>query len=171
MREYLDVVNENDMPIGRAERMWFYDNGVHFYRVINVFCTNMDGDILIQKKAASCKQFAGLYDFSVGGHVKSGESYEEAACREIHEEIGLEVSHIDLEEIAYLKYPNDLHTSSFSKLYHLSIGNFKPLLSEESESFDYYSEDRIRMLMKTAPFKSDFEALFNLYCAWRKENE
>ena len=171
MCELLDLVDDNDRVIGVHDRSWFYNNDIHFYRVINVFCTNSEGKILLQQKSDSCIQFAGLYDFSVGGHVQSNESYETAACREIYEEIGLKVNKKQLVQIAYLKYPNELQTSSFSKLYYLCIQNYKPILSSETQKFQFLTDEEIRYLMTKKKFKSDYEALFNLFCDWRVKNE
>lgn len=88
MDELLDMVNENDKIIGAHERSWFYKNNNHYY-----------------------------YDFSIGGHVQSNETYQDAACREIEEEIGLSIKEDRLIQIAYLKYPNHLQTSVIESLY------------------------------------------------------
>ena len=45
------------------------------------------------------KVFPGLWDISVAGHIAAGESILDAALREVHEELGLEIKSEDLLKI------------------------------------------------------------------------
>ncbi len=55
--------------------------------------------MLLQKRSAHVRSGAGKWDDSVAGHVDEGETYLEAATRELAEEIG--VVNTDLEEVGY----------------------------------------------------------------------
>jgi isopentenyl-diphosphate delta-isomerase len=44
----------------------------------------------LQRRSESMSGYPGLWDQAVGGHVDPGESYEDAAAREMKEELGIE---------------------------------------------------------------------------------
>lgn len=56
-------------------------------------------ELLFQKRGEKVDKHPGEWDASAGGHINYGESAEEAACREIREEIGVEVEVGDLEYV------------------------------------------------------------------------
>ncbi|MCR5482008.1 MAG: NUDIX domain-containing protein [Clostridia bacterium] len=60
-----------------------------FRMVIHICIFGSDGRILIQKRCKDKKTWPDLWDFSVGGAVASGEESQEAASRELLEEIGI----------------------------------------------------------------------------------
>ncbi len=76
------VVNENDEIIGTMPKDEAHKNGT-LHRIAVIFVENSEGDILIQHRAD------GFLDHSSAGHVDVGESYEEAAYRELSEELGI----------------------------------------------------------------------------------
>lgn len=87
MTEYLDVVNQNDQVIGcetreKVHRAYLIHRGVH------ILVVNDSGCVLVQRRAESLDYYPGYLDASAGGQVASGESYEQAAGRELKEEIG-----------------------------------------------------------------------------------
>ena len=71
--------------------------------VVAAALTNQAGEILLQKRPAG-KQMAGLWEFP-GGKVESGESPESALVRELHEELGIEVSATNLRPITFASEP------------------------------------------------------------------
>lgn len=86
--ELLDVVDENDRVIGRATRGECHRKGL-LHRSVSVFVFNSEGLFLIQQRSASKVLNASKWDRSVAGHVLSGQSWEEAARRELEEESGI----------------------------------------------------------------------------------
>ena len=66
--------------------------------VVFFFRKNLHGvlGLLWQKRSAGVSRYPGFYDISAGGHVNLGESLVEAAVRESREEIGAEISELDL---------------------------------------------------------------------------
>lgn len=77
------VVNEQDEVVGTMSRDEAHRTGVP-HRIAVVYVENDQGDILVQVRADSHK-----HDHSSAGHVDPGESYEEAAKRELDEELGI----------------------------------------------------------------------------------
>lgn len=82
MTEYIAKVDENDKVVGKTTKRESHKLG-HPHRVVAVFILKKD-KILINER-----QDNGLFDHSVGGHVRYRETYGEAAQRESFEEAGL----------------------------------------------------------------------------------
>jgi isopentenyl-diphosphate delta-isomerase type 1 len=87
--ELLDVVNDEDVVTGQAMRSVVHQKGLQ-HRGVHVFLFNEQGKMLIQKRSADRVNSPSLLDCSVSEHVKSGESYFEAAVRGLKEEMGVE---------------------------------------------------------------------------------
>ncbi|MEX0917433.1 MAG: NUDIX domain-containing protein [Candidatus Paceibacterota bacterium] len=83
--EIVDIVDEDNSVVGSASVAEAHDKRL-LHRVVGVFVFDIGGSLYLQ---TSNKY--GRLDLSVGGHVQQGETYEEAARREMLEEIGLKV--------------------------------------------------------------------------------
>ena len=114
--EYMDLVDDNDNIIKAVTREYFDKNNSRNYRVVNIIIINSNNQIVLALRSKKKKWFGGCYFFSVGGHVITNEDYEDAAYRELEEELGIKGE--TLEEIGYFN-PMKSGTSSFSKLYKL----------------------------------------------------
>ncbi|WP_328830012.1 NUDIX hydrolase [Streptomyces sp. NBC_00252] len=88
MGELVDRVDEQDRVLGIVERgeaitrQWLH-------RVATVVCRDQEGRILVHRRAADMSRFPGQYNWLIGGGVEAGESYEDAAARELTEELGV----------------------------------------------------------------------------------
>lgn len=91
--EILDIVDANDSVIGQISRPEYYssDPKPGFVRAVNLFLINSAGKIWIPRRAASQKIKPNALDFSAGGHVSAGESYELSMLREAEEELGIKI--------------------------------------------------------------------------------
>jgi isopentenyldiphosphate isomerase len=83
----MDIVDEDDRVIGRDTRRNVHD-AYAIHRGVHVFVVSSEGKILIQRRTTKKDYYPGFFDISVGAQVQSGESYEGAASRELHEELG-----------------------------------------------------------------------------------
>ena len=88
MAEFFDVVDEDDMVVGRASREECHRRRL-LHRSVMFFIFDRDGRILVNKRAAKKDFFGGLWSIVLGGHVSSGDGYDETAVREAREEAGL----------------------------------------------------------------------------------
>jgi 16S rRNA (adenine1518-N6/adenine1519-N6)-dimethyltransferase len=89
--EMFDVVDENDVVLEARPR-----NEVHAldlrHRAVHVLLFNQANELLLQKRSIWKDKNPALWDSSTAGHVDTGEDYETAAHRELHEEIGVDAS-------------------------------------------------------------------------------
>lgn len=83
----LDVVNDMDEVIGKVAYEEVYKK-LLFHRIVHILIFNTQGKLALQKRSKTKEYLPGYWSTSVGGHVQSGESYEEAALREYEEELG-----------------------------------------------------------------------------------
>lgn len=86
--ELFDIVNENNEVIGKKKRNIVHSRGL-FHRTVNIFVFNSKGDIFLQQRNADKDICPLVWDLSTAGHLKIGESYLEAAKRELKEELGI----------------------------------------------------------------------------------
>jgi isopentenyldiphosphate isomerase len=84
MAEIIDIVNENDEVVGQATK-----DDAHLKRLphrIGTVYIFYKGKLLVQGRSL---EKDGLLDHSSAGHVHTGESYADAAAREMFEEVGI----------------------------------------------------------------------------------
>ena len=85
--EYIDIVDENDNVIGKAEKKEIYEKSFT-HRIVHVLVFNDKGEMLLQYRDKNHSYCPHHWSTSVGGHVQSGENYEAGAIREYKEELG-----------------------------------------------------------------------------------
>ena len=155
MEEIFDVVNDRDEVTGQAARSDVHASGLQ-HRGAHVLLFDDSGRLLVQKRSADRKQYASLLDCSVSEHVKSGESYLEAAGRGLREE--LSVDGIILQQLVKFKLnygPNDNETSVvFEGKADPAAMRFDP---GEIESIEWFDMDVLKTRMDARP--ADF-------CGW-----
>ncbi len=88
--EFFDIVNEDDEVIGQQPRSVVHTKGL-WHRASHVLVFNSNGKVFLQLRSMSKDNNPGVWDSACSGHVDAGETYAEAAERELMEEIGLVV--------------------------------------------------------------------------------
>jgi isopentenyldiphosphate isomerase len=84
----ITYVNELDEILGYGPKQKAIDEGLR-HRISRVFIFDGSGNLIIQKRGPNMS-LPGKWDQSAAGHVDEGETYEQAAYRELQEELGLE---------------------------------------------------------------------------------
>ena len=85
--EMVPVVEESGLVIGQASRETVHGGSMLLHPVVHLHVVNRDGELFIQKRSMKKKQFPGMWDTAVGGHVDYGERLETALFRESFEEL------------------------------------------------------------------------------------
>jgi 16S rRNA (adenine1518-N6/adenine1519-N6)-dimethyltransferase len=87
--DLLPVVDEYDKVIETLPRRQVHLGRLR-HRAVEIGIVTPEGRVWLQKRSRAKDAWPGYWDLSSTGHVDAGESYEEAACREVKEELGIE---------------------------------------------------------------------------------
>ena len=102
-QEVLDIVDETNNVIGSAPYDEVYAHRLN-HRIVHVLIFNEKGEIFLQQRSPKKTFCPGHWSTSAGGHVQKGESYEEAAARELKEELGVSAKLTKIHESPYDHY-------------------------------------------------------------------
>ena len=88
--ELFPIVDDDGNEISLAPRSVCHDGkSMLLHPVVHLHLLNSNGELFLQKRAMTKDLLPGMWDTSVGGHMSSGETPEEALRREAEEELGL----------------------------------------------------------------------------------
>ena len=105
MTEYFYVVDEDDNVIGKASREECHASNRLIHRSVYIFILNSKNELFIQRRSLNKDLYPGYYTGSATGHVDFGEDYDEAARRELKEELGIDAP---LERLCKFKSFSDI---------------------------------------------------------------
>ncbi len=130
--ELLDLVDKNDQVIGCIERDEAYRQNIKNFRLIDGFIKNNQGKLFIPRRHPDKRLFPLKLDVSVGGHVTSGETYDETFKKEAQEELNIDISNFKYKILGKMSPFTD-DVSAFTMVYEI----------ESDETPDYNPEDFI----------------------------
>ncbi len=93
--EMFAVVDTEDRVIGTAPRQEVHGNNLR-HRAVHILLFDNDGEVFLQKRSRWKDRHPLVWDSSAAGHLAAGEDYDEAAQRELLEELNLSTSLIRL---------------------------------------------------------------------------
>lgn len=159
--ELVDIVDEHNTIIGTTDVKTAHEQKI-MHRVVGIFLFDPKGNLYLQTGNKY-----GKLDITVGGHVQSGESYKNAAKREMAEEINLStpLKHIStfLPEEARLNHFWSLYTATapqgwlFEKTEEVDSLECFPvlevisLMQNEPEKLTYGLSNTLRELLRVRP--------------------
>ena len=88
--ERFPVVDEMDRILRYAYRSKVHGDNLR-HRAVHILIFNDAGEVYLQKRSRRKDRHPLLWDSSAAGHVCAGEGYDEAAQRELQEELGINV--------------------------------------------------------------------------------
>ncbi|HAB31050.1 MAG TPA: isopentenyl-diphosphate delta-isomerase [Cryomorphaceae bacterium] len=94
MKEYVILVDPEDQPVGRMEKMEAHEKG-ELHRAFSVFLFNEQGETLLQQRASGKYHSPLLWTNTCCSHPRVGETILEAAKRRVQEELGIHPAHIE----------------------------------------------------------------------------
>ena len=86
--ELVDIVDENDQVVRVVTRAEIRAGRLR-HSAVYITVQGTDGRLLVHQRSFAKDVRPGAWDIAVGGVVSSGESYDDAAVRELAEEIGI----------------------------------------------------------------------------------
>ncbi|WP_321403759.1 NUDIX domain-containing protein [Maridesulfovibrio sp.] len=141
----VEVVDQNNRPLTSMDINEVHRQSLR-HRSVIILVYDHEGKLFLQKRSSQKKLYAGRWDVSASGHVRTGESNEKAALRELEHELGI--------RSASLKLTHEIDASSetgyeFVTLYVLEKQNSIPELnSDEADSGYFYSENELDWLVR-----------------------
>ena len=148
MTEYFYLVDEDDKVIGKASRQECHSNPKLIHRSTAVFVFNSKGELFLQKRSAKKDLDPGLWDVSASGHVAYGETYEQAAVREVKEELGIKT---DLKDLLFLKY-SVKQESENSKIFIANHNGPFKLNREEISEGGFFKLQELKNMPSLSPY-------------------
>jgi isopentenyldiphosphate isomerase len=136
--EILDLVNENDEVVEQKGRTEVHANQLTNYRVINCFIKRSDGKLWIPRRQSNKRLFPNCLDVSCGGHVSSGETYEEAFAKEMMEELNIDVTKTPYKELGTCR-PHLDGTSAFMHVYEIESDEAPQYNPEDFTGYEWLS--------------------------------
>ena len=89
--EFIDIVNDKDEVIGKTSYNEIYKRLLS-HRIVHVLIYNNKGEMALHLRSKH-KSFCPLHWVTpASGHVRSGETYKQAALRELKEELGIKIN-------------------------------------------------------------------------------
>ena len=155
----LILVNENDEPIGKMEKMEAHEKAL-LHRAFSVFILNSDGEILMQQRALNKYHSAGLWTNTCCSHQFPNEKSLDAANRRLMEEMGISA---DLEFLFKFQYKAPFDNGlTEHEIDHVFLGNSNELPKVNKKEVNDYK------YMSVEKLKEDIDKKSEDYTVWFK---
>jgi len=176
-KELLEVVTEDGIPTGQIlSRGEIHEKNL-LHNEIAVYVLNDKNQLLLQKRSANKKSNPNCWGASCAGHVGVAETLEEAALRELSEELGIIVKEKELKPLVYKKTVLRENRDSNVRTWYYIKTNFDipdfTIQKEELSEIRWFSLDEVISNVGNPifTFKQDsLEALLELKKVIEKEN-
>jgi isopentenyldiphosphate isomerase len=89
--ELVDIVDDDDRVVATVTRAEMRAKRLQ-HRAVSIAVLSSDGRLLVHRRADTKDVWPGMWDMAAGGVVAAGETYEDAARRELAEELGVTVA-------------------------------------------------------------------------------
>jgi isopentenyl-diphosphate delta-isomerase type 1 len=158
--ELFDIVDDDDRVIGTAPRHECHGNPALIHRAVHVLIFNRAGQLLLQKRSPDKDIQPGKWDTSVGGHLDPGETYLQAAIREMHEELGL--SGLPLTFLYQSKIRNQIESENIATYLTCHEGPFT-FSQREIDAVRFLNPPEIDRALGSGIFTPNFEQEWALF--------
>lgn len=150
--ELFDLVDENDRVIGTVRRGEAHRDKTLIHRSVGIAVFNSRGELFMQKRSAAKDMDPLTWTISCSGHVGSGQTYEEAAHRELGEELGID---LPLQAVGkyLIKAPEE---TEMSMLYRAASEGPFVLQEEEIAEGMFMSPSRFRRIAASGRIRLSF---------------
>ena len=160
MEEYVILVNENDNPIGKEEKMKCHLPNGKLHRAFTALIFNNEGKLLLTKRSEGKMLWPNDWDGTVASHPRESETYASSAERRMPEEIGISCKMNYVNKFEYHVPYKDV--GSENEICGTLIGTI--------DSFDESSmiKDEISEIkwINPAELKNELEHNRDVYCPW-----
>ncbi|PZP38518.1 MAG: hypothetical protein DI585_07160 [Pseudomonas fluorescens] len=143
--ELVEIVDKDDNVLGTMERAQADAQGKR-YRIVHVILINDDDTMLVQWRKATKTQSPRTFTASAAGALDVGESYADAAKRELKEELG-----VTLKKPLKLMGKFSTKTANgelYAGVYNGEVKNWE----DEADALDYLNRDEAEYILKRYPY-------------------
>ena len=162
--ERFDLFDDERKPLGKTIERGQKPGKGENRMVVHISIFNSKGEMLIQQRQSTKRNWANLWDISVGGCVVAGETSQMGAHRELLEELGIEYNFEGVRPHLTINFDN-----GFDDHYLIEKDiDLKDIVMQEAEvqDFKWASKEEIKKLFKENKFVPYVEpfimALFEL---------
>ena len=92
--ELVDIVDDDDQVVRTVPRAVMRSERLQ-HRAVSIAVLGSDGRLLVHRRALDKDVWPGMWDIAAGGVVAAGESYDDAARRELTEELGVQADEME----------------------------------------------------------------------------
>ena len=160
MEEYVILVDENDNPIGKEEKVKCHLPNGKLHRAFTALIFNNEGKLLLTKRSEGKMLWPNDWDGTVASHPRESETYASSAERRMPEEIGISCKMNYVNKFEYHVPYKDV--GSENEICGTLIGTI--------DSFDESSmiKDEISEIKWINPdeLKNELEQNRDAYCPW-----
>lgn len=163
MPERIQYVDENDNPTGAGTREEAWAND-YIMRHSHIFLRDENNKILLAKRSPEKKSSPNCWSSSAAGHVDEGESYDDAANRELFEELGIRTQLTSLGKFRSQHPTTNGTVDAFITVYAGTVPSNTTITVDPTEVSEtkWHSEDEIRIMIADTPdiFTTNFKKIF-----------
>ena len=160
MEEYVILVDQNDNPIGKEEKVKCHLPNGKLHRAFSALIFNDEGKLLLTKRSESKMLWPNDWDGTVASHPSESETYVSSAERRMPEEIGIgcKVSYVNKFEY-HVPYKDIGSENEICGTLIGMIDSFdnSRLIKDEISDIKWISPDEL---------KNELEQNRDAYCPW-----
>ena len=154
--EYVDIVDENCKVLYKVSKQEAHEKGL-LHKCVIAEIINSKGEFLLVKQSAD-RQDPGQFVSPVGGHVKAGESDEDALKREALEEVGLKNINFKYIGRSIFKRPSRGKIENHYFIVYEIYADAELILNEESVAYKPFTKEEIKTI-----YHNNFEQFGDAY--------
>lgn len=159
--ELVDVVDDHDQARRTATRAQVRAGNL-LHRACYIIALDEQGRVFVHLRTATKDVFPSHYDATVGGVLAAGETYDDAARREVEEELGAPPR--QLRVVGSLRYA-DAGTRVIGRIYDCRVDPPLRLQPDEIVSGEWLFVEEVERRLTAAPFCPDGVVAFE---EWRR---
>nr|WP_236653233.1 NUDIX domain-containing protein [Streptacidiphilus melanogenes] len=160
--ELVERVDCHDRVLGVVTRRQAVREG-WLHRIATTVCRDGRGRILVHRRADHQSRFPGHYEVMAGGAVNVGESYEQAAARELAEELGIRC----LPRLLFTVINRSGWSPHWLGVHEAVIPDAVVPDPDEIAWHDWLTESELHSALSRWRFTPDSQEVFNRYLAFR----